>query len=200
MIMYKLKLYYILFLIFILFSGIGIYKYKQYINTLNENKRLKNNIEFYENRANRHYDSNVVLQHTVAELKNSKDSLIQKINSLQKELKLKPKNVKTIVYTETVLRDTLRDTISVDVNFRKVLKPNDQTAIEVIRQDSSLTVIPNIQNNQTLFIHNTYQYKYKHWFSRLIHFNFSKTQTTKYTIKNSNDLIKINDSRVINME
>lgn len=200
MIMYKLKLYYILFLIFILFSGIGIYKYKQYINTLNENKRLKNNIEFYENRANRHYDSNVVLQHTVAELKNSKDSLIQKINSLQKELKLKPKNIKTIVYTETVLRDTLRDTISVDVNFRKVLKPNEQTAIEVIRQDSSLTVIPNIQNNQTLFIHNTYQYKYKHWFSRLIHFNFSKTQTTKYTIKNSNDLIKINDSRVINME
>ena len=200
MIMYKLKLYYILFLIFILFSGIGIYKYKQYINTLNENKRLKNNIEFYENRANKHYNSNVVLQHTVAELKNSKDSLIQKINSLQKELKLKPKNIKTIVYTETVLRDTLRDTISVDVNFRKVLKPNEQTAIEVIRQDSSLTVIPNIQNNQTLFIHNTYQYKYKHWFSRLIHFNFSKTQTTKYTIKNSNDLIKINDSRVINME
>nr|DAS69935.1 MAG TPA: hypothetical protein [Caudoviricetes sp.] len=200
MIMYKLKLYYILFLILILFSGIGIYKYKQYINTLNENKRLKTNIEFYENRANRHYNSNVVLQHTVAELKNSKDSLIQKINSLQKELKLKPKNVKTIVYTETVLRDTLRDTISVDVNFRKVLKPNEQTAIEVIRQDSSLTVIPNIQNNQTLFIHNTYQYKYKHWFSRLIHFNFSKTQTTKYTIKNSNDLIKINDSRVINME
>lgn len=200
MIMYKLKLYYILFLIFILFSGIGIYKYKQYINTLNENKRLKNNIEFYENRANRHYNSNVVLQHTVAELKNSKDSLIQKINSLQKELKLKPKNVKTIVYTETVLRDTLRDTISVDVNFRKVLKPNEQTAIEVIRQDSSLTVIPNIQNNQTLFIHNTYQYKYKNWFSRLIHFNFSKTQTTKYTINNSNNLIKINDSRVINME
>lgn len=200
MIMYKLKLYYILFLIFILLSGIGIYKYKQYINTLNENKRLKNNIEFYENRANRHYDSNVVLQHTVAELKNSKDSLIQKINSLQKELKLKPKNVKTIVYTETVLRDTLRDTVSININFRKVLKPNDQTVIEVIRQDSSLTVIPNIQNNQTLFIHNTYQYKYKHWFSRLIHFNFSKTQTTKYTIKNSNDLIKINDSRVINME
>ena len=156
MIMYKLKLYYILFLIFILLSGIGIYKYKQYINTLNENKRLKNNIEFYENRANRHYDSNVVLQHTVAELKNSKDSLIQKINSLQKELKLKPKNIKTIVYTETVLRDTLRDTISIDVNFRKVLKPNDQTVIEVIRQDSNLTVIPNIQNNQTLFIHNTY--------------------------------------------
>lgn len=200
MIMYKLKLYYILFLIFILLSGVGIYKYKQYINTLNENKRLKNNIEFYENRANRHYDSNVVLQHTVAELKNSKDSLIQKINSLQKELKLKPKNVKTIVYTETILRDTLRDTISVDVNFRKVLKPNEQTAIEVIRQDSNLTVIPNIQNNQILFIHNTYQYKYKHWFSRLIHFNFSKTQTTKYTINNSNNLIKINDSRVINME
>lgn len=198
--MYKLKLYYILFLILILFSGIGIYKYKQYINTLNENKRLKNNIEFYENRANRHYDSNVVLQHTVAELKNSKDSLIQKINSLQKELKLKPKNIKTIVYTETVLRDTLRDTVSININFRKVLKPNDQTVIEVIRQDSSLTVIPNIQNNQTLFIHNTYQYKYKHWFSRLIHFNFSKTQTTKYTINNSNNLIKINDSRVINIE
>ena len=79
MIMYKLKLYYILFLIFILLSGIGVYKYKQYINTLNENKRLKNNIEFYENRSNRHHNSNVVLQHTVAELKNSKDSLIQKI-------------------------------------------------------------------------------------------------------------------------
>ena len=174
--------------------------YTKYKNAVNESDRLRTNLEFYQHKCGQSDSTNIVLRHTVAELSSSRDSLIQRIDSLRKELKLKPKSIQTIVYTETVLRDTIRDTIPVTLNFTATVKPNSQTSIEVIRQDSSLTVIPDIRNEQTVFVYTEKKYKYKCWFSRLIHFNFKKVRTDKYVIKNSNDLIKTGESRVVNVE
>lgn len=174
--------------------------YTKYKNAVNESDRLRTNLEFYQHKCGQSDSTNIVLRHTVAELNSSRDSLIQRVDSLRKELKLKPKSIQTIVYTETVLRDTIRDTIPVTLNFTATVKPNSQTSIEVIRQDSSLTVIPDIRNEQTVFVYTEEKYKYKCWFSRLIHFNFKKVRTDKYVIKNSNDLIKTGESRVVNVE
>lgn len=174
--------------------------YTKYKNAVNESDRLRTNLEFYQHKCGQSDSTNIVLRHTVAELSSSRDSLIQRVDSLRKELKLKPKSIQTIVYTETVLRDTIRDTIPVTLNFTATVKPNSQTSIEVIRQDSSLTVIPDIRNEQTVFVYTEEKYKYKCWFSRLIHFNFKKVRTDKYVIKNSNDLIKTGESRVVNVE
>lgn len=174
--------------------------YTKYKNAVNESDRLRTNLEFYQHKCGQSDSTNIVLRHTVAELSSSRDSLIQRADSLRKELKLKPKSIQTIVYTETVLRDTIRDTIPVTLNFTATVKPNSQTSIEVIRQDSSLTVIPDIRNEQTVFVYTEEKYKYKCWFSRLIHFNFKKVRTDKYVIKNSNDLIKTGESRVVNVE
>lgn len=174
--------------------------YTKYKNAVNESDRLRTNLEFYQHKCGQSDSTNIVLRHTVAELSSSRDSLIQRVDSLRKELKLKPKSIQTIVYTETVLRDTIRDTIPVTLNFTATVKPNSQTSIEVIRQDSSLTVIPDIRNEQTVFVFTEEKYKYKCWFSRLIHFNFKKVRTDKYVIKNSNDLIKTGESRVVNVE
>lgn len=174
--------------------------YTKYKNAVNESDRLRTNLEFYQHKCGQSDSTNIILRHTVAELSSSRDSLIQRVDSLRKELKLKPKSIQTIVYTETVLRDTIRDTIPVTLNFTATVKPNSQTSIEVIRQDSSLTVIPDIRNEQTVFVFTEEKYKYKCWFSRLIHFNFKKVRTDKYVIKNSNDLIKTGESRVVNVE
>lgn len=174
--------------------------YTKYKNAVNESDRLRTNLEFYQSKCGQSDSTNIVLRHTVAELSSSRDSLIQRADSLRKELKLKPKSIQTIVCTETVLRDTIRDTIPVTLNFTATVKPNSQTSIKVIRKDSSLTVIPDIRNEQTVFVYTEEKYKYKCWFSRLIHFNFKKVRTDKYVIKNSNDLIKTGESRVVNVE
>lgn len=198
--MQRLKQIIVSGLILLILGSVTTVLYTKYKNAVNENDRLRTNLEYYQSRYSQGDSTNIVLRHTAAELSSSRDSLIQKVDSLRKELGLKPKSVQTIVYTETVLRDTIRDTIPVTLNFTATVKPNSQTSIEVIRQDSSLTVIPDIRNEQTVFVYTEKKYKYKCWFSRLIHFNFKKFRTDKYIIENSNDLIKTGESRVVNVE
>lgn len=197
--MQKLKRILLYGLVLVILSSAISILYTKYKNAQAENDRLKTNLEFYQTKCSNGDSTNIVLQHTVTELEYSKDSLIQKIESLRKELKLRPKEVQTIVYTETAIRDTICDTVPVAHNFSVTLYPNSQTAIEVTRTDSLLTVVPDIRNEQTVFIYTEERYKYKYWFSRLIHFNFKKIRTDKYVIKNSNDLIKTGESRVINV-
>lgn len=198
--MQRLKQIIVSGLILLILGSVTTVLYTKYKNAVNENDRLRTNLEYYQSRYSQGDSTNIVLRHTAAELSSSRDSLIQKVDSLRKELGLKPKSVQTIVYTETVLRDTIRDTIPVTLNFTATVKPNSQTSIEVIRQNSSLTVIPDIRNEQTVFVYTEEKYKYKCWFSRLIHFNFKKFRTDKYIIENSNDLIKTGESRVVNVE
>lgn len=198
--MQRLKQIIVSGLILLILGSVTTVLYTKYKNAVNENDRLRTNLEYYQSRYSQGDSTNIVLRHTAAELSSSRDSLIQRVDSLRKELGLKPKSVQTIVYTETVLRDTIRDTIPVTLNFTATVKPNSQTSIEVIRQDSSLTVIPDIRNEQTVFVYTEKKYKYKCWFSRLIHFNFKKFRTDKYIIENSNDLIKTGESRVVNVE
>lgn len=198
--MQRLKQIIVSGLILLILGSVTTVLYTKYKNAVNENDRLRTNLEYYQSRYSQGDSTNIVLRHTAAELSSSRDSLIQRVDSLRKELGLKPKSVQTIVYTETVLRDTIRDTIPVTLNFTTTVKPNSQTSIEVIRQDSSLTVIPDIRNEQTVFVYTEEKYKYKCWFSRLIHFNFKKFRTDKYIIENSNDLIKTGESRVVNVE
>lgn len=198
--MQRLKQIIVSGLILLILGSVTTVLYTKYKNAVNENDRLRTNLEYYQSRYSQGDSTNIVLRHTAAELSSSRDSLIQRVDSLRKELGLKPKSVQTIVYTETVLRDTIRDTIPVTLNFTTTVKPNSQTSIEVIRQNSSLTVIPDIRNEQTVFVYTEEKYKYKCWFSRLIHFNFKKFRTDKYIIENSNDLIKTGESRVVNVE
>lgn len=158
-----------------------------------ENERLQTNLEYY----SAFQTENIILQHTIEELEQSKDSLMQKILEVQKQLQLKPKTIKEIVYVETVVRDTLIETVPMTVDFDVTFTPNDQTSIEVSRRDSLLTVIPDIRNSQTVFVFEETRYRYDTFWKRLIHFNWKKTTTNKYSIDNSNDLIQISDTRFI---
>lgn len=158
-----------------------------------ENERLQTNLEYY----SAFQTENIILRHTIEELEQSKDSLMQKIIETQRQLQLKPKTIKEIVYVETVVRDTLIETVPMTVDFDVTFTPNDQTSIEVSRRDSLLTVIPDIRNSQTVFVFEETRYRYDTFWKRLIHFNWKKTTTNKYSIDNSNDLIQISNTRFI---
>ena len=63
-----------------------------------------------------------------------------------------------------------------------------------------LTVIPDITNQQTLFVEEKKIYKYKGFLKRLIKLNFKKITNYNYHIVNSNELVITTNSRVINVE
>ena len=164
--------------------------------------RSINNASTWENIANSNIDNNNTLELTIQEYKNSNDSLIKVINDQQEKLKIKDNQLYQMTSTETVIRDTIVEKIPInDTDFTIELKPNQLTTITVSRKDSIFTHTMEILNRQDLFIYTkkVYRNQYKNFFQRLIHFDFKKDKINKYQIVNSNDLIKVIDTRVINI-
>lgn len=161
-----------------------------------------NNAKAWENIANSNNENNNTLKLTIQEYKNSNDSLIKVINDQQEKLNIKDNQLYQITSTETIIRDTIVEKIPInDTDFTIELKPNQLTTITVSRKDSILTHTMEILNRQDLFIYTkkVYRNQYKNFFQRLIHFDFKKDKINKYQIVNSNDLIKVIDTRVINI-
>ena len=161
-----------------------------------------NNAKAWENIANSNNENNNTLKLTIQEYKNSNDSLIKVINDQQEKLKIKDNQLYQVTSTETVIRDTIVEKIPInDTDFTIELKPNQLTTITVSRKDSIFTHTMEILNRQDLFIYTkkVYRNQYKNFFQRLIHFDFKKDKINKYQIVNSNDLIKVIDTRVINI-
>lgn len=173
------------------------------VNSLDkELARSINNASTWENIANSNIDNNNTLELTIQEYKNSNDSLIKVINDQQEKLKIKDNQLYQITSTETVIRDTIVEKIPInDTDFTIELKPNQLTTITVSRKDSIFTHTMEILNRQDLFVYTkkVYRNQYKNFFQRLIHFDFKKDKINKYQIVNSNDLIKVIDTRVINI-
>lgn len=173
------------------------------VNSLDkELARSINNASTWENIANSNIDNNNTLKLTIQEYKNSNDSLIKVINDQQEKLNIKDNQLYQIASTETIIRDTIVEKIPInDTDFTIELKPNQLTTITVSRKDSIFTHTMEILNRQDLFIYTkkVYRNQYKNFFQRLIHFDFKKDKINKYQIVNSNDLIKVIDTRVINI-
>lgn len=192
-------------LIIIVFSLLFInnIRLQNKVNSLDkELSRSINNASTWENIANSNIDNNNTLELTIQEYKNSNDSLIKVINDQQEKLKIKDNQLYQIASTETVIRDTIVEKIPInDTDFTIELKPNQLTTITVSRKDSIFTHTMEILNRQDLFIYTkkVYRNQYKNFFQRLIHFDFKKDKVNRYQIINSNDLIKVIDTRVINI-
>ena len=158
------------------------------------------NYEYYMNKLAGIEDDNRALQFTLNEYKETKDSLISQIKMIQKELKIKDKELQqTQIQAQYVKHDT---TVVVKSNdFTLEIKPNSLTSIIINKQDSILTHSLDIRNQQTLFVTNNKVYKnnYKNWFTRLLHFDFKKKNHIRYQIHNSNNLIHVTDSRMIEL-
>ena len=175
-----------------------------------QNKRIKvldknlgqvtNNYEYYQSLTGKLKDQNRTLQLNIADINNTNDSLLQTAKEVQKELKIKDKNLQQVQVINTQMKDTATtQIITKDVNFKKELKLNPLTTITIERKDSILTAILDLRNSQILFVEEKKEYrnKYKNGFQRFLHFDWKKDRIRKYTIKNSNPLIKVTNSRVV---
>lgn len=183
-----------------LLTAISFYIHNQIKQKNREIDRLTTNIEYYQNKYNQSKLDNTVLQLTIDDLTNSKDSLIQQLDSIKKEIKIKDKNLISSTVINTEIKDSIKTVIkSIEKDFTEELKLNKLTTIMVSRKDSILDVKLSLFNQQILFIEDTkvYKKKYKNGFIRFLHFDWRKKHVRKYNIHNTNDLIKVTDSRIV---
>lgn len=160
--------------------------------------RLNNNVQFYQEQADDANGNYKILKLTINELNNSKDSIIKELVNVKNELKIKDKQLQQAQSQKQQIK--LDTTIVVKSNdFYQEIKPNNLTSIIIAKKDSILTTKIDISNTQTGFlkVSRVYKNEYKNFFSRLFHFDFKKKNQYEFTIHNSNDLIKITDTRLI---
>ena len=160
-----------------------------------------NNVQQYQSIVSEVQDENRVLQLTIDDFNLSKDSVLQELSITKDSLNIKNKELKQAISATTLITDTIIQQIPIETNFNVELKPNQLTTIKISRVDSTITCIPEIYNHQDLFIYNkkVYRNRYKNWFQRLIHFDFKKDKIQKYQIVNSNNLLKVLDTRVVSI-
>lgn len=181
-------------------TAILFYQHDQLQKKNLEIDRVTNNYEFYMKQTAESIRQNQVLQLTLNEYKETKDSLIQKIKATQKKLKIKEKELSQVqIQEQEIVHDT---TVVVKSNdFEVEIKPNSLTSIIISRKDTLLKHRLDIRNSQTVFVgqKKIYKRQYKNWFQRLLHFDFKKKTIYKYQIDNSNKLIKIENTRIVEL-
>lgn len=178
----------------------AFFMYKQLQNKDKEIARLSNNREYYESLLDSSKKENRTLQLTISDLNTSRDSIVQQLNETKKKLKIKDKNLVQAQVINTEVKDSIKTVIKTkEVDFTEELKLNDLTTIIVSRKDSILTATLDLKNQQDLFIieKKEYRNKYKTWLTRFFHLDFKKDVHRKYIIHNSNNLIKVTNTRVV---
>lgn len=180
------------------------------ITTYKQNKKLseslemsQNNVEAYQELYNDSQQASNVLKLTVEQLQNSKDSVIHKLDSVRKELKIKPKQIKTaatqtqvinVIKSKGVKGDILvKDTIYIDS-----IQYNPLTTVHYTIGKDTVSIGLNVENTQYLYIYTTKEYKNKkNFIKRLFTLDFKKVKKYKYKIVNTNDLLKNDDVRIV---
>ncbi|QOR57633.1 hypothetical protein [uncultured phage cr130_1] len=180
------------------------------ITTYKLNKKLTesleislNNIEAYLELYNDSLLASNVLKLTVEQLLNSKDSVIQKLDSVRKELKIKPKQVKTAA-TQTQVINVIKskgvkgDILIKDTIYTDSILYNPLTTVRYTIGKDTVSIGLNVENTLYLYIYTTKEYKNKkNFIKRLFTLDFKKIKKYKYKIVNTNDLLKNDDVRIV---
>ena len=182
------------------------------INTHNKNIKLsqelemaQNNIEAYQGLLDSSQQANNVLRLDIKDLKNQHDVTLNKLDSVRKKLNIKPKTISTAA-TQTQTIDVKQskgvggDIISIlkDTVYNDSIKYNNLTTVYYTIGKDTVSVGLKFQNDQYLYVYTTKEYKNKKSFiKRLFTFDFKKVTKTKYIIHNTNDLIKTDSVRVV---
>lgn len=136
-------------------------------------------------------------------LKNSKDSVIARLDSVMKANKIKPKQV-TSAATQTQTLDVtqskstegkieVKDSIYIDSIYY-----NNLTKVYYTIKKDSIDIRLKLDNTQYLYTFKTRVYKnQKKFINRLLTLDFKKVDRYKYKIINTNDLLKESDVRII---
>jgi hypothetical protein len=133
--------------------------------------------------------------------------LVNKIDSVRKELNIKAKQINAAAtQTQTIdvnqSKEVVGDIITIlkDSVYSDSIAFNDLTTVRYTIGKDTVNIGLNVHNTQYLFVYNHREYKNKKSFiKRLFTFDFKKVNKTRYTTKNTNDLIQVDSVRVIEM-
>lgn len=165
----------------------------------------QNNIEAYQGSLQESWQANNVLKLDIKKLGEQNDELLQELDSVRKELKIKPKEVHTAAtQTQTIFvnieKEVQGDIIEIlkDTVYRDSVKPNDLTTVHYTIGKDTVGINLDIKNTQYLYIHTKKEYKNKKSFiKRLFTLDFKRVKKYKYEIVNTNDLINTSDVRIV---
>ena len=180
------------------------------IITHNQNKKLsqsletaQNNIEAYQGLLSDSQQASNVLKLTVEQLQNSKDSILNKLDSVRNELKIKPKQIRTAA-TQTQVMNVIGskgvggNIIVKDSIYTDSIQYNPLTKVKYTIGNDTVSIAIDLQNEQYLYVYTKREYKNKkNFFKRLFTLDFKKVTKYKYDIVNTNDLLKSKDIRIV---
>ena len=182
------------------------------ITLSNQNKKLseslemaQNNIEAYQGSLAGSQQANNVLRLDIESLQQQNDKLLQNIDSVRKELKIKSKQINTAATQKQVLsvnesKGVQGDLIEIlkDTTYNDSIKYNDLTTVHYTIGKDTVNIGIDLQNTQYLYIYSNREYKNKKCFLlRLLTFDFKKVTKYKYEIVNTNDLLNSEDVRIV---
>lgn len=188
------------------FCYFGKAAYNKYISMKNRMHDAETNVAAYQNIINNKIKDNYALRLNIEDLSYSNDKLIHELDSVRKSLKIdlnKPgailSGITSVIHDTTVIDLSTQmencDSVSIDTTVIK----NKDTKYRIKLNKKELFCDLDINNTQYLYVYTCrgYANNYKNWFDRLIHFDYTKKDMTKYDIENSNKLINIQDTRII---
>ena len=183
----------------------GIF-YHNKANKLSEELKIaNNNIEAYQDIVNDSQQASGVLKIDMNKLKEYNDKLIQQIDSIRKQNKIKSKELQ-VAATQKQILDVNKSkgvggdiiTIIKDSTYNDSIQYNNLTKIYYTISKDSVNVRLKLDNTQYLYIYKHKEYKNKkNFFQRLFTFDWKKKYVYKYKIHNTNDLLKEDSVRVI---
>ena len=183
--------------------GFGIILYKQNKKLSERLELAQNNIEAYQGIVNNAQQANNVLKLDIAQLQHTNDSIINKLDSVRKTIKVKPKDIRTAATQTQIINVTKSkgvggNIIVKDSIYKDSIQYNDLTKVYYTIGRDTVSIALDIKNTQYLYVYTKKQYKNKKSFlKRLFTLDFKKIKVYKYQIINTNDLLKTSDVRVI---
>lgn len=188
---------------FLLLWGVSTYKENK---SLSERLELaQNNIEAYQGALNGSQQAFNVLKLDMDKLSEQNDSLLNKLDEVRKEKKIKSSELNTAA-TQTQTLDVIKSkgvrgdiiTILKDTIYTDTLQYNDLTKVYYSIGTDSVSIALDVKNTQYLYIYKKKQYKNKkNFIKRLLTFDWKKETKYKYEIVNTNDLLNTEDVRIV---
>lgn len=138
-------------------------------------------------------------------LSEQNDSLLNKLDEVRKEKKIKSSELNTAA-TQTQTLDVIKSkgvrgdiiTILRDTIYTDTLQYNDLTKVYYSIGTDSVSIALDVKNTQYLYIYKKKQYKNKkNFIKRLLTFDWKKETKYKYEIVNTNDLLNTQDVRIV---
>ena len=180
--------------------------YHNKANRLSEELKIaNNNIEAYQDVINDSQQASGVLKLDMNKLKEYNDKLVQQIDSIRKQNKIKSKELQVAATQKQILdvnksKGVRGDIITIikDSTYNDSIQYNDLTKIYYTIGKDSVNVRLKLDNTQYLYVYKHKEYKNKkNFFQRLFTLDWKKKYVYKYKIHNTNDLLKEDSVRVI---